>query len=315
LSLGFLVWIITFAVTQKYLSEIGRYFSVAVLAGSPAVAIIIDFAIKNSAFAFLRRSIVLAAASMTVIMAIMVLSDNAHRPLGRALSSDSRYVIGFSPEARAVVKSATAVNVRPAYGVDTYDYYMLMDRGAKLTNLAAIQPHALNLVIVRPAGLIDNVYSDPRIPVRMKRPFAGSFAYLGHAIPQPGYEYNFLFANNAETTAHSDLGAKSEFLLFQPNISLENFSIVGSMQQITNPETASKVHFRIGWREPSGELVMDEIWHQEKLAKFRIPERALMIVLQVTFDDSDNEGLTEWPIRNFDPVSAATLNLIYKHEQ
>jgi Dolichyl-phosphate-mannose-protein mannosyltransferase len=306
LGLGFLVWVVAFAVSEKYLADIGRYWSVAVLAGSPTAAVLIDLAMRKGAFALARRSMVLAAGLMTVILAITVLSDNAHRSIHR--NQATRYVAGFSPEFSTLMKSATAVNVGVAYGIDTYDYYMLMRRGAKLTNLASISPEALNVVVVRPAGLTDNVYSDPRVPVRMKRPFAGGFAYYGHALPQPGYVYNLAFVNNVETIEHADLSARSAFLLFQAYIRLEDSTIVGSMQQIAGDEIAGKIRFRIGWREQGEKLVMNDDWHRGKSADFRIPDSAVAIIVEAAFDDADNEGVAEWPIRGFDPGIAATLS-------
>jgi len=277
-----------------------------VLAGSPTAAVLIDLALRKGAFALVRRSMVLAAGLMTVILAITVLLDNAHRSIRP--NQASRYVAGFSPELRTLMKSASTVNVGIAYGIDTYDYYMLMRRGAKLTNLASISPEALNVVVVRPAGLIDNVYSDPRVPVRMKRPFAGGFAYYGHALPQPGYVYNLAFVNNVETIEHADLSARSAFLLFQAYIRLEDSTIVGSMQQIAGDDIAGKIRFRIGWREPGEKLVMNDDWHRGKSADFRIPDSAVAIIVEAAFDDADNEGVAEWPIRGFDPGIAATLS-------
>jgi hypothetical protein len=305
LGLGFLVWVIAFSVTQKYLWDIGRYWSVAVLAGSPTVAILIDLAIRRGALGLVRRSVVLVAGLVTAMLAMTVLTDNGHRSIYR--DEKSRYVNGFSPQLRALVGAAAAVNVRVAYGIDTYDYYALMDKGAKLTNLVAIQPAAMNLVIVRPAGLIDNIYDDPRIPVRMKRPFAGGFAYAGHAYPQPGYFYSLAFVNTVATT-NAAFGAKSTFLLFEPNIRVEKSRIFGSIALVADDEISGKVRFKIGWRERGGALVMNDDWQRGKSVKLDIPEQSKAIVVQAAFDDSDNEGMAEWPVRGFDLGIAEALD-------
>jgi hypothetical protein len=306
LGLGFIVWVVAFALSQKYLAEIGRYWSVAVLAGSPTVALVIDGLMKRGALAPLRRSMVLAAGFITALLAIAVLSDSGHRSIRR--DEKVRYVDGFNPELRALMKSAPALNVQVAYGINTYDYYMLLGNGAKLTSLATIAPQTLNLVIVRPAGLIDNIYQDPRIPVRMKRPFAKGFAYSGKTRPQPGYEYSLAFVNNTEMTEHTDLSARSVFLLFQAGVRLENSTVVGSIQQIADAEIARKVRFRIGWREPGGALVMADDWQRGLSADLKIPEQAAAIVVQAAIDGTDNEGTAEWPVRGFRPEIVTALD-------
>ena len=306
LGVGFLVWVLAFAFTEKYLAEIGRYWSIAVLAGSPTVAILLDSMMKRGALAPARRSIVLAAGLMTVILAITVLSDSVHRSIYR--DEESRYTKGFSPELRALMKSATAVNVQVAYGIDTYDYYMLMGAGAKLTNLVAIQSNALNLVIVRPSGLIDSAYRDPRVAVAMKRPFAGGFAYYGKARPQPGYLYNLAFVNNIAASDHAGPGAGPSFLLFQAeSISVNQSKIAGSIELLADDKIIGKTRIKIGWREPGGRLVLNDAWNRGRSSAFSIPAQAVAIVIQAAFDDSDNEGVVEWPIRGFDPGIVATL--------
>jgi hypothetical protein len=305
LGLGFLVWVIAFSVSQKYLWDIGRYWSVAVLAGSPTVAILIDLAIRRGNLAFVRRSVVVVVGLITAMLAATVLADSGHRSIYR--DEKSRYVNGFSPQLRTLVKSAPALNVRVAYGMDTYDYYVLMSRGAKLTNLVAMHPGTLNLVIVRPAGLVDNIYEDPRIPVRMKRPFAGGFAYLGRAYPQPGYFYSLAFVNNA-AIADAALSAKSRFLLFEPNVRVEKSGVVGTIAQVADDEIASKVRYKIGWRGPDGALVMNGDWLRGRSAEIKIPAQPKALVVQAAIDGSDNEGTAEWQIRGFDPAIAEALD-------
>ena len=106
---------------------------------------------------------------------------------------------------------------------------------------------------------------------------------------------------------NADLGARSTFLLFEPNIRVEKSRIFGSIAQVADDEIAGKVRFRIGWREPGGALVMNDDWQRGKSVKLDIPEQAKAIVVQAAFDDSDNEGMAKWPIRGFDLGIAEAL--------
>jgi hypothetical protein len=162
--------------------------------------------------------------------------------------------------------------------------------------------------MVRPAGLTDNIYGDPRIPVRMTRPFVGGFAYVGHAFPQPGYFYSLAFANNVEKPENGGLGAKATFLLFELYVSVEKSAIVGTIAQVANDEVAGKVRFKIGWRKPDGALVMNDDWQRGRSGKVSISEQATAIVLQAAIDDSDNDGMAEWPVRGFDLGIAEALD-------
>jgi hypothetical protein len=302
LALGFLTWMIAFAVLQKYLGEIGRYWAVAVLAGSPAVAIMIDPMMGRGSFVTICRSIIMAVGLFTIAFGAAVLLYNAHRSIRHTLRTDSRYVTGFAPEFRSMMKSATSVNVYLAYGIDTYDYYMLLNREAKITNKAAILDEAINVVIVRPSGLFDNPYSDPRIPVRMREPFSGGFRYIGKVLPQPGYEYSLGFANNSELSEAGKIDPRSAFLLFEAQqIKKEGEFIIGWIYHIASSAIIAKTRFRVGWREPNGELVIKGGWKRGLYAEIKVPDHATALVLQAAFDGGETNGSSEWPIRGFDP--------------
>jgi hypothetical protein len=305
LGLAFIVWAIMFAFSQKYLSEIGRYWSMAVILGSPVVAIMADALLRNGSHRIAYRSVIMGIGFLTAALGVTVLIDNAHRPYRGLFATPSRYTSGFSPEFRAMMDNATSVNVHTAYGIDTYDYYKLLQEGAKLTNKSTILTHATNVVIVRPSGLMNNPYSDPRMPVRMKQPFAGGFRYFGNVRPQPGNLYNLGFANNTPGTS----GAEGNILLFDvEGVGKKDEFIVGAVRPIESPEILKTIRYRVGWRESSGQTNMSEEWSAGGISQvFKIPEHAASIIVEAVFDGTNNVGSSGWPVQEFDPTLLATL--------
>jgi len=305
----FLVWIFAFSFSQKYLAEIGRYWSMTVLAATPVAAVAIDIALRRFSQLWARSLLMSVAAIPTILLGAFVLIGNVHRSVPQALTT-SRYRDGFEAEFRSMMEKAPAVNIRTAYGIDTYDYYMLLGSSGKLFNKSDLLAEAMNIVVVRPSGLIDNPYLDPRIPVKMRRALSGAFRYVGKVRPQPGFEYNLGFANHTELIAlgPANVDPRSEFLLFEvQGVGRDGNSIVGSIAPIEDSTIIRKLRCRVGWREPSGDLVTNSEWHHGSSLSFKIPDQATALILQVAIDDSDNDGQSEWPIRDFDPKIAQRL--------
>jgi hypothetical protein len=233
---------------------------------------------------------------------------NVHRSLSELPEAD-RYASGFPSEFRATMKAAPSVNIQVAYAVDTYDYYMLLGQGAKLASKTALLPDAINVVIVRPFAFMENPYSDPRIPVRMKEAFRGGFQYVGKVRPQPGSEFNLGFANNKELFEGGKLDPRSAFLMFEGHqIRREGASIVGFMYYMASPEVLPKTRYRIGWRDQQGQPVIDAEWKRGVYAPIKVPDQAAALIIQVAFDGDENAGTAEWPIRRFDAGIVERLN-------
>jgi hypothetical protein len=250
----------------------------------------------------------IAVTLLTVVFGAQILLFNVHRSVAD-LNAPDRYASGFPAEFRATMKAAPAVNIQVAYAVDTYDYYMLLGKETKLASKVALQPDAINVVIVRPFAFMENPYSDPRIPVRMKEAFRGGFQYVGKVRPQPGSDYNLGFANNKEMIDAGKLDPRSAFLLFEgQQIRKEGESIVGFIYYIASPETQPKTRFRIGWRDRQGQPVIAGEWNRGVYAPIKVPDQAAALIIQVVLDGEENEGMAEWPIRGFDAGIVERLN-------
>jgi hypothetical protein len=300
LALSLLAWAIAFAMTQRYLSDIGRYWSMMALAGTPVAAVTLDWFMRRGGAIPIRGLAMIGAGILTVVFGIQVLLFNVHRSFADVRRTD-RYVAGFPSEFRATMRSAPSVNIQVAYAVDTYDYFMLLGKDAKLASKVALLPDAINVVIVRPFAFLENPYSDPRIPVRMKEAFHGGFQYVGKVRPQPGSDYNLGFANNKERLAGGTLDARSAFLIFEgQQIRKEGDSIVGYLYYIASPEVQPRTRFRIGWRDPQGQPVIGGEWNRGVYAPLKVPDQAVGLIIQVALDGDENEGTAEWPLRGFD---------------
>jgi len=214
LGLGFLVWVIAFAFTQKYIAWIGRYWSLPVLAASPIVAVLLDRLIQRGPTKRASLLLILAGAIITVALGLGVLTGNSHRSLGQAMRNGPRHDF-FPLELRSLLNKAPSVNIQVAYGMNTYDYYLMLSPGAKILNKSSILDDTLNYALVRPYGLSNNPFADPRIAVRMNKPFPHGFKYFGE-VPM-----GFGFANNTEVVEHSAIDPRSEFLLFQATVKEE----------------------------------------------------------------------------------------------
>jgi hypothetical protein len=301
LALSLLAWIVTFAMTQRYLADIGRYWSMMMLAGTPVTAIAVDRFLWRVRAVSIRGLALLAVSFATLIFGLQVLVFNAHRSFGEIGAAADRYSSGFPAEFRAMMKAARSVNIQVAYGIDTYDYYMLLGEQTKLASKIAVLSDTINVVIVRPFGFMENPYSDPRIPVRLKEPFRGGFQYVGKVRPQPGSEYNLGFANHTEMLDGGKLDPRSAFLLFQgQQIRKEGDSILGQIYYISSPEAQPKTRFRVGWRDHQGRPVIDGEWNRGVYAAIKVPEDATALIIQAALDSDENEGTAEWSLRGFD---------------
>jgi hypothetical protein len=308
LALSLLAWGIAFAMTQRYLSDVGRYWSMMALAGAPVAAVTLDWFMRRGMAMPIRGLALITAGGLTVVFGVQVLFFNVHRSLAELPEAD-RYARGFPSEFRATMKAAPSINIQVAYAVDTYDYYMLLGKGAKLASKAALLPDAINVVIVRPFAFMENPYSDPRIPIRMKEPFRGGFEYVGKVRPQPGYEFNLGFANNKELFEGGKLDPRSAFLIFEGHqIRREGASIVGFIYYMASPEVLPKTRYRIGWRDQQGQPVIDGEWKRGVYAPIKVPDQAAALIIQVAFDGDENDGTAEWPIRGFDAGIVERLN-------
>jgi hypothetical protein len=300
LALSLLAWAVTFAMTQRYLSDIGRYWSMMALAGAPVAAVTLDLFLRRGRAMPIRGLALIGAGILTVVFGAQILLFNVHRSFAD-LSATDRYASGFPSEFRATMRSAPSVNIQVAYAVDTYDYYMLLGKQTKLASKTALLPGTINVVIVRPFAFMENPYSDPRIPVRMKEAFHGGFQYVGKVRPQPGSDYNLGFANNKEILDGGKLDPRSAFLLFEgQQIRKEGDSIVGYIYYIASSDVQPKTRFRIGWRNQQGQPVISGEWNRGVYAALKVPDQATALIIQVILDGEENEGTAEWPIRGFD---------------
>jgi hypothetical protein len=308
LALSLLAWGIAFAMTQRYLSEIGRYWSMMALAGTPVAAVTLDWFMRRGRAMPVFGLAMIAAGLLTIVFGVQVLFFNVHRSLAE-LPEPDRYTSGFPDEFRATMKAAPSVNIQVAYAIDTYDYYMLLGQGAKLASKVALLPDAINVVIVRPFAFMENPYSDPRIPVRMKEAFRGGFDYVGKVRPQPGSSYNLGFANNKERLDGGKLDSRSAFLIFEgQQIRKEGESIVGYIYGIASPEVQPKIRFRVGWRDQQGRPVFEADWNRGVYAAIKVPDQAAALIIQAALDGEENEGMAEWPLRGFDADIVERLN-------
>ena len=291
-ALGFIVWAITFAFTQKYIGHIGRYWSLAILSSSPIVAVFLDGLIRRR-FMPAALAVCVLAGALTVAFGLNVLNNNTHRSLGQITRDEVRYDF-FPDDVRASVEKADIVNVQVIYGINTYDYYMLMKPGAKLLNKNAILSDSLNFALVRSYGLMDNPFRDPRIAVRMDRPFARGFKYLGEVPMGLG------FANNIDLSEAERDGEQEHFLLFYAGFRKEGNSFIGTLTQIADPTVANQVRVRIGWVDRSGRRTVPSTWLQGSSMDFSLPADSAKMVVEASFgDDPTNLGVAEWPLTGF----------------
>jgi hypothetical protein len=295
LGLGFLGWELAFDFTTRYYGENGRYYSMAVLVGAPTIAVLLDRLMRRQWGARLALLGLGAAGVTTAFLGVEVLTEDAHRSLPAALTT-SRYSSMLMPDASASIAKARAVNVQVLYGINTYDYYVRLGPKATLFNKVAIMDDTINIVAVRPFGIIDNPFGDPRIPVRMRRPFAGGFRFIGE---NPGQ--NLSFANNMQLTSSAPVDAKSSYLIFEGwGIKKDGQTISGFVDQIASTAIKAKMRYRIGWRETGGTAVMPPEWHRGATqAEFQVPERAAMLVIEAAFDDDNEVSSSQWPMKGF----------------
>jgi hypothetical protein len=301
LGIGFLVWLIAFAFIQKYIAWIGRYWSLPVLAASPVVAVILDRLIERGRTQRASLLLVLPAAVLTVALGWNVLTTNTHRSLGQAMQGGPKHDF-FPAELRSVMNKAASVNIQLIYGIDTYDYYLMLSPGAKILNKSSILDNSLNYALVRPYGVTSNPFADPRIAVRMNKPFAHGFRYFGQ-VPM-----GFGFANNTELAEHNGIDPRSVFLLFQVSVRQEGSSIAGTVLQIADEATISNVKYRIGWRDPAGNAVVSGAWKQGLSADFKVPADASALIIQAAFIDAEGDvAAMEWPMSGDNSVVIAKL--------
>jgi hypothetical protein len=290
LGLGFLVWVFAFAFTQKYIGWIGRYWSLPVLAASPIVAVILDRLIqrapdKRASLLFITPGVV-----MTLALGLGVLTANSHRSLGQALRSGPRHDL-FPVELRTILSKASSLNVQVIYGMDTYDYYLMLSPGAKILNKSTILGNSLNVALVRPYGISNNPFADARIAVQMNKPFAHGFRYFGQVPMGLG------FVNNTEMVEDNGIDPRSKFLLFQTIVKKEGSSINGVIFQIADPGVMNNVQYRIGWRDRAGDAFVEGPWKRGLFADFKAPADAATLVIQAAFIDAeDSVSVTEWPV-------------------
>jgi hypothetical protein len=275
LGLGFLGWQLTFDFATRYYGENGRYWPMAVLVGCPTVAVLLDLLLRRPRLARLALFGIGVGGVITAFQATQVLTENPHRSLPQALRT-SRYSSMLTTESAAALAKAKAVNVQSIYGIDTYDYYVRLGPQATLFNKLAIMDDVVNIVAVRPFGIIDNPYGDPRIPVQMRRPFAGGFRFIGAAPWQ-----NISFANHMELTSSASVDVDSFYLIFEGiGLTKNGQTISGIVRQIASPEIEAKVRYRVGWREADGAHVMPPEWHRGAQAEFKVPDRAAMLEIR-----------------------------------
>lgn len=292
LGLGFLVWLVAFAFSQKYIGWIGRYWSLPVLAASPVVAMILDQLLRRGDKKRVGLLLILPGVALTAMLGVVVLTTNYHRSLGRALRDGPRYNL-FPAELRSVLNKAHSVNIQLIYGMDTYDYYLMLSPGAKILNKAPILDNSLNVALVRPYGILNNPFADPRIAVRMTKPFSHGFRFFGQVLG------GFGFVNNTELIEHGETDPDSLFLLFQASVKQEGPALVGTISQIADPAIINNVRYRIGWREKTGEIANNGEWKRGPSAGFKIPANASTLVLQASFIGVEDDASTmEWPLND-----------------
>ena len=302
LALGYLLWQLAFDFIPRYYGEnfyyqSGRYWPMAVLAGCPTIAVLLDLLLQRR---WEMRLVVFGlgiAGAVTVLLGVEVLTWNNHRSYPESLRT-SRYSNMLTPEFARVIAKAKAVNVQALYGINTYDYYMRLGSQVELFNKATLMDDAVNIVAVRPFGIIDNPYADPRIPVRMSRPFAGGFQFVG-ANPAEMDLY-LTFANNFELVENISVDSQSSYLIFQGKQLMSNGeAISGVIFQIASSRTVAMVRYRVGWRAADGTLAMSPEWRRGAYMDFRVPERAATLVIEAAFDGDAGTSLSEWPMRGF----------------
>jgi hypothetical protein len=302
LGVAFLVWVAAFMITQKYIVQVGRYWSLPVLAGSPVVAVALDRFLRNRHLLRIASWIgIFVAATLTTLNAAEVLLLNPYRSVTAAAKPSFRYIDEFGPDLRKLLKKATNVNVQVLYAVNTYDYYMLRGKDIKFTNKSAIVDDAVNIAVVRPFSIIDNPFFETRIPVRMNKSFSGAFRYFGR-VPQ-----GFSFANNTELVDDNQFDPGPAFLLFQvEQVEKNGFYVVGYLHQIANPQIAGLVRYRAGWRNADGELVMQGDWLRGEFGKFKVPADATKLVVEAALGETlSNLGAGEWPLSGSAQASLA----------
>lgn len=291
LGLGFLLWQLTFDFTTRYYGENGRYWSMAVLAGCPAIAVLLDSLLRRRWGARLAAVSIGLACVAIAAQARQVMSMNIHRP---PMVSTTQYANMVSPKSANLIARANAVNIQVLYGINTYDYFMLLGSHAKLFNKVAILDGMVNIVAARPFGVVDNPFGDPRVPVQMKQPFANGFRFIGAA---PGQSMSF--ANNMEPVIGSaDLNAS--YLIFEiGKIKDDGQTISGIASQIGSPRIIAELRYRIGWRAADGALVMSSDWQRGTGAEFKISNRAAALVIEAMFDSDNESSLSDWPMKEF----------------
>jgi hypothetical protein len=294
LGFGFLLWQLTFDFTTRYYGENGRYWSMAVLAGCPVIAVVLDRLMRRRWGARLAAISIGLVSIVTVVQGRQVLTEDNHRSLPSALHA-SRYINMLMPDAATLIAKAGAVNIQVLYGINTYDYYMLLGPQAKLFNKNAILDNMVNIVAVRPFGVDDNPFGDQRIPVRMKRPFANGFRFIGAA---PGQ--NISFANNFELLRPGPIDAQSFYLIFGTGqLKREGGSISGALYQIESPKILDKVLYRVGWRDADGKTAMSRDWSRDTYAEFKVSDQAAELVIEARFEGDTEASSSAWPMKGF----------------
>jgi hypothetical protein len=303
LGLGFLLWQLTFDFATRYYGENGRYWSMAVLAGCPAIAIVINNLMQRRWGAWLAAAFVGLSSAVIAAQGRQVLIEDNHHSLSSALAR-SRYINMLTPGAATLIAKASAVNVQVLYGINTYDYYMLLGPEAKLFNKQAILDDMINIVAVRPFGVADNPFGDQRIPVKMRSPFAKGFRFAGAA---PGQ--NLSFANNFELLPGRSIDAQSLYLIFETGqLKKEEKSISGVLHPIESSKILDHVRYRVGWRATDGSITMPSEWKNGAYADFKVSDSASALVIEATFDGDAAASSSEWPMKAF--LTGAGLQML-----
>jgi hypothetical protein len=293
LAFVFIGWELAFDFATKYYGENGRYFAMAVLAACPIVAVLLD-KIRERWGRRVIAPVLIVFGMVTLFNANIVLRHNLHRSLPQALHA-SRYSGMLSPAAAEIIRRAkAAVNVQVLYGINTYDYYVLLDP-VTLYNKLAVLNGAINIVAVRPFGIADNPFDDPRIPVRMPHPVMGAFKFVGG-----GFGQNMSFANNMELEGASK--PSSHYLIFEmQQLKKDKSYVSGLVAPIASSQILPKIHYRIGSRAVDGVASMSPTWHFAPFGEFVIPQEADKLIIEVGFDGSAETATSEWPMRQFLP--------------
>ena len=302
LGFGFLAWIFIFDFTQKYYGQNGRYWAMAALAGAPAIAAALDLFNGRRVLRRYATLVLIGAGVTTVFLGWIVLRENSHRNLADSLRQ-SRYVAYFPTDFASFMAKTRALNIQVMYGINTYDFYMLLGPNATLFNKTAVLDDVVNVVPVRPYGVLDNPFFDPRFPVRMKRPFPGGFRLFEVPFGQ------LPFTNNTELVGGADLDPRSLFLIFEIHrLKIDAESVSGWMYQIASPAIVSKVRYRIGWRNADGALEMLPEWRQGVYSEFKVPVETDRLVIEAGYEGDAETSSLEWPMKRVDPKFLKTLN-------